>query len=349
MRPDAVSPPLKLERDNADFWLSSGHFLLDENKDGSLILTDAFLKAFLARPELMPPGNACSAERALHAKLLKEPRSGVAPTEIEAIADEDARQNWRALLAFWKRLFAASTLEAAYLNIVRNPASRIAPLFLAQLTHAIARQALSKCDDPFVVRAGELFFRPQRVAIQNGAIMLADEEVINLKETEIRTSPLLSMFAGETAQMDILTKENAASYWDRSDSYDLILEFGTLSGGRASFAQALTLWARHLFGIDIEIEPVARIENNDVRWLLGLDAEASLFGNAIWHGEELCDRDTQNLVAFFEVKADSTLPFLDQTRGHPLYLLLAMDRGRIVRMKPQNLVTGLPFSNAALL
>ena len=33
---------------------------------------------------------------------------------------------------------------------------------------------------------------------------------------------------------------------------------------------------------------------------------------------------------------------LDKVRGDPVYLLLAMTEDKLLRMKPQNLVTGLP-------
>src|SRR5579875_3028728 len=38
-----------------DFWLSCGHQLLDRDTAGGLVLTDEFLKLYLARPELLPP------------------------------------------------------------------------------------------------------------------------------------------------------------------------------------------------------------------------------------------------------------------------------------------------------
>ena len=57
-----------------DFWLSSGHHLLDRSEGGGLDLTDDFLKVYLARPELTPPPEACDAERKLHASLLADPR-----------------------------------------------------------------------------------------------------------------------------------------------------------------------------------------------------------------------------------------------------------------------------------
>ena len=77
-----------------DFWLSCGHHLLDRDGGGGLLVTDEFLKAYLARPELAPPPDACIAERTLHAALLTNPRRPVAASEIATIADADARENW---------------------------------------------------------------------------------------------------------------------------------------------------------------------------------------------------------------------------------------------------------------
>ena len=51
-----------------DFWLSCGHHLLDRDAGDGLVVTDEFLKVYLARPELAPPPDAAADERALHAK-----------------------------------------------------------------------------------------------------------------------------------------------------------------------------------------------------------------------------------------------------------------------------------------
>jgi len=77
-----------------DFWLSCGHHLLDRNEDGDLVVTDEFLMAYLARPEMTPPPDACAAERGLHQAMLEDPKQPVAPRQIAAIADDDARENW---------------------------------------------------------------------------------------------------------------------------------------------------------------------------------------------------------------------------------------------------------------
>lgn len=331
-----------------DFWLSSGAMLLERGEHGGLLPTDEFLKAYLARPELMPPPEACDAERALHARLMETPTAKVDGSEVANIAEADARENWQMMLGFRDRLIAAASIEAAYTGLIRSGTGGIPPLFLNQLVHVILRNALEGIDDPFMLRAGEVFFRPQRVAIEKGRVMLADTEVIDLQEHKIHSSPLLAMFAGETAHMDVLTAENSDEYWQRSDAFDLILDLGGLEGGRLALAKVLERWVAHLLGTDLAIRPVERIEDHDVRWILGLDAEATKIGNALWQGEAPEPAVAERLLAIFAAVPQTPELFSESVRGKPVYLLLAMDEDRIVRMKPQNLVTGLPLREPAL-
>src|ERR1700739_370622 len=83
-----------------DFWLSCGHHLLDRDASGRLVVTDEFLKAYLARPELMPPPEACVVEKTLYAALLSDPHLPVEAADIRAIADADARENWGLMIGF---------------------------------------------------------------------------------------------------------------------------------------------------------------------------------------------------------------------------------------------------------
>ncbi|HEX2726306.1 MAG TPA: DUF6352 family protein, partial [Beijerinckiaceae bacterium] len=70
-----------------EFWVSSGHHLTQRTDGGGLAVTDELLLAYLARPELLPPDEACAAERALHGSLLAQPRRPVPLGEVAAIAD----------------------------------------------------------------------------------------------------------------------------------------------------------------------------------------------------------------------------------------------------------------------
>ena len=53
---------------------------------------------------------------------------------------------------------------------------------LLHLVHLVLRNALDGCGDPVVLRAAELFFRPQRVSLHEGRVLLADAEVIEAHE-----------------------------------------------------------------------------------------------------------------------------------------------------------------------
>src|SRR5215831_18227220 len=124
-----------------DFWLSCGHHLTERDAAGGVLVTDEFLKAYMARPELVPPPEACIAERGLRAGLLADPRRGIGAEEIASIADADARENWRLLVAFRDHLLHHKTLEAAYLDLIRRQVGDTPPLFHNQLVHVILRNA----------------------------------------------------------------------------------------------------------------------------------------------------------------------------------------------------------------
>src|SRR5262249_13317875 len=145
---------------------------------GGLLVTHEFLKAFLARPGLAPPPNACVAERSLHAPLLGNPRRPVALAEIAAVAGAGARGKWTFMTAVCGPLLGHKTVKAAYLDLVRRGVGQTPPLFINQLVHVILRNLLDRCDDVYMLRAAELFFRPQRLTVHDGSLIAADEEKV---------------------------------------------------------------------------------------------------------------------------------------------------------------------------
>src|SRR5215469_5916877 len=238
-----------------DFWHSCGHHFLDRDASGGYVATDDFLKVYLARPELNPPPDACSAERDLHAALIANPRRAVAASEISRLADADARENWGVLVAFRDHLLRHKTLEAAYIDFMRRGVGRTPPLFINQLVHVILRNALEGVDDPFILRAGELFFRTQRVALHDGSLIAADEETI-AGGGEAQVSPLVSMLGlPSEAAIEVLKDGNAGSYWQRSDRFDMALDLTGNRAGVAALAKAMELWVAHLLGLAVMIEP----------------------------------------------------------------------------------------------
>ena len=328
-----------------DFWLSCGHHLLDRDEGGGLVVTDEFLKAYLARPELAPPPDACIAERTLHAALLTNPRRPVAASEIAAIADADARENWSVMTAFRDRLVGHKTVEAAYLDLVRRGVGATPPLFMNQLVHVILRNLLDGCEDVFVLRAAELFFRTQRLTVQDGSLIAADEETVAGAHPQ-QVSPLVAMLGLPVAgEIDVLNDGNAETYWKRSDMFDMALDLTAGRRGLDALGKVIGQWITHLLSVEVEIEALVEATDVSLIWYVGLDAEATAIGDALWNDEEVDQAARERIIGLYRLTFRNAEVVLDKAKGEPIYLILAMTEDRMLRMKPQNLVTGLPIAH----
>lgn len=325
-----------------DFWVSSGHHLLDRDKGGGLRVTDEFLKLYLARPELLPPPDACVVERTLHAALLADPHLPVVASDIAAIADSDARENWQLLAAFRDHLLRHKTLEGAYAQLTRNGVGDLPPLFINQLVHVILRNALDGVEDTRVLRAAELFFRTQRVTSHEGSLIVADEETIGGINIAPVT-PLVSMLGiPPGAEIDIINDGNADNYWDRSDQFDMALDLTAGREGLDALAKVMQRWIAHLLSVDVTIEALAQLHDVNLAWYVGLDADATRIGDMLWRGEDIDEATMARVVGLFRLTFRDPSVMLDKVKGEPVYLILAMTSDNTIRMKPQNLLTGLP-------
>jgi hypothetical protein len=328
-----------------DFWLSCGHHLLDRDDGGGLLVTDEFLKAYLARPELAPLPNACAAERGLHAAMLDDPRRPVTSADIAAIADPDARENWSLMREFRDHLVRHKTVEAAYLNLARHGMGATPPLFINQLVHVILRNLLDGCEDVFMLRAAELFFRPQRLSVLDGSLIAADEEKVS-GESPQPVSPLVAMLGLPVqGQIDVLNEANAETYWERSDLFDMALDLTAGRRGLDALGKVIARWIAHLLSIDVAIEPLIEAADVNLTWYVGLDAEATRIGDALWRGEGLDPAARQCIVGLYRLTFRNAEIILDKAKGEPIYLILAMTPERMLRMKPQNLAVGLPLAH----
>ncbi len=322
-----------------DFWLASGHHLLDRNTDGRLALTDEFLKAYLARPELAPPPDACAAEKILYAALLEDSRRPVSADEIAAITDADARENWRHMITFRDHLNIHATVEAAYVVLVRE-GKRVPPLFLDQLVQVILRNLLDGANDAYLLRAAEMLFRPQRLTFHDGSLIAADEEHVGAAAA----SPLVAMLGLSLAgEIEVLNDDNAASYWQRSDRFDMALDLSAGRRGLAALGAVIELWVKHLLAVEIAIEPVVELGDVAMSWYVGLDAEATRIGDALWQHGALDAGERAGIVAFYRLTFADPNIVLPRLAGEPVYLILATTADGVLRVKPQNLLTGLPI------
>jgi Family of unknown function (DUF6352) len=297
---------------------------------------------------LLPPDEACDAERALHANLMADPFRAVSETDVAALADPDARENWQFMLSFRDRIAKAASLEAAYLDFAKHGAEGIPPIFLSQLVHLVLRNALDECDDPYMLRAAELFFRAQKATVHEGALLLADAEVVEVQQQlkdNAHLTPLTALLdpVPEFGNLDIMDDENAWTYWSRSDAHTMIMNIGANKKAREALARVIERWVQHVLALEVSVEPLASIEDKDWRWFVGLDSEGTKIGNMLWKGAALGPDFSERVVTLMRMTIKDEGRVRADLRSAPIYLIGAMDKDKIWRLKPQNLVAGLPL------
>lgn len=335
-----------------DFWRSAGFHLVRRNRDGWLEVTPDYLRAYLTRPEVHPVEESNDHERRLHEALLTDPFRAVSEAELRAIADADAIETYRLVLAFRDRLIGAGTVEAAYLSLMKGGAQmNLPPVFLDQMVHLILRNALADCTDPIRLRAAELFFRDQTVSTEGGVLMLADEEIVEMQAAGGDSG--LAQLLAETGtpmrqvHLDVLDEDNAASYWARSDRFDTVIDFRFEQPALDAFARVVETWVAHLLRLDIRVEPRPKLEDADWRWHIGLDAEATRLLNALYEQKPVSLDEMAQIVGLFRVRVAEQDALIDRVKGKPIYLGLAMTTGKRLKMKPQNLLWNWPLRAAS--
>lgn len=332
-----------------DFWASSGYRLLAHEAD-ALRPSDAWWRHILEREELVPPADAGPRERALHARLLDDPGRPVGDRDIAALEDADARDNWAQFLAFRRHVLAHGSIDDAYRALFAGDVS-LAPFFVDLLAQLIVRHLLEGEADAWLARAGELFFRLQRVSTESGRVLAADAATIEMyaqgggfgsvgRLLREQGTPLAAV------RMDVLGDENAAFYFLRDELYSFVLDVTPGSKGAQSVAALLERWIGRLLGVRVHIAAVPRVEDERWRWHVGLDTESTAILNALYRGEAIEAARLERLVLLFRLEFADPHDMDIDVRGRPVYLGLACRADRTMRMKPQNLLSNLPISGS---
>lgn len=335
------------------FWVHSGLALLDVDEHGGLRVTDEFLAAYLRRPELALVEESCVAERALHARLAGAPRAPAREDELAALADADARENWRLFLRFRERLLEAPNLQAAYVKLFADAqhAGRIdvPPLFADQLAQIVVHHILAGCDDGLMLRVAELWFREQRASVDEGRVLLADLDTVESRLADPGLGGIGRLLAqtdvrARGVDLDVLDASNAASYFGRDERHDFAVE---LTHGRKSchlFAELLRRWVGHLIGVAVRVTPLAAIEDERWSWHVGLDVQASRLLDKLYRGDGLTPDEHRRILLLMRLDFERLADQDARVAGKPVYLALAMDEEGVLRMKPQNLLFNLPLA-----
>jgi hypothetical protein len=187
-----------------------------------------------------------------------------------------------------------------------------------------------------------MFFRPQKLTVHDGSLIAADLETVEGASKQ-PVSPLVSMLGlPSPTDIDVLNDDNAHGYWERSDRFDMALDLTAGRRGLAALGEAAARWVAHLLSVGVSVEPLIEADNVNLAWYVGLDAEATAVGDALWNGEDLDQAARERIVGLFRLTFRDPDMVLDKAKGETIYLLSAMTGEWIMRMKPQNLITGLP-------
>jgi len=332
-----------------DFWASCGYRLLVVGADGRLTLTDDFLRAHLLRPELAPISASSSAELALHDALLASPRRAVAASEIEAIDDADARDNYRIWLNLRARLLSAGSLEAAYAGFFRGDVD-VPPLFVHQLTQIIVRHILGEDADPLEARAGEMLFRPQKIAVrEDGTVMAADEATVDTYATSGGFGSLGELLSRNktpvrSVELDVLDHDSSAQYWERDERFDFAVNLNLGLPGLNALTRVLEKWIAHFLAVQVTIRAQREIDDAKWVWHVGLDAEATALLNDLYNRVDVDLERLRRLLCLFQLDFADPSAMRTAIAGRPVYLAMAMDADNRLKLKPQNLLLNLPLS-----
>ena len=288
-------------------------------------------------------------ERRLHAALMENPARSITEEEILAVEDTDARDNYRIMLRFRDKLLHSGTIEGCYMSLFKAPIE-VPPMFVDQLAHVILRNILDGCDDALRLRAAELFFREQKATIQDGHVLLADLETVEMHASGHRYGSIGRLIVeaqGDAFQesLDVLDRANAAIYWERESRHDTVI---SLTYGRPALdalCRVMEGWIRHFLQLEVAIKPVRKFEEPRWAWHVGLDAESSAILNELWSGGEMEQGRMRNILAIFALQFGEPDAMRADVRGRTVYLALSSEDG-VVRMKPQNLLINLPLNEA---
>ena len=372
------------------FWPHSGLALLERNAQGWLRTTDAYWRSFFARPELELLPQSCPAERRLHASLQAQPQRDVTAQDIAALKDPDARESYTLFMRFRDGLLRAGTLEAYYAQLMRSGAVNIPPLLIDAVVQAIVHHLLlqsfsgefsdesatnSTTQQAITVRAAELLFRPQRVAVSDGRIVAGDQEALdNALATggagDLGRLLLQNKVQLSEAQMQILSTERQDKFWQSAakasyhhqwlldmthettnavgqGQHTFTIQLARSDSGLTALARVLSLWIGHFHGTQVRIQPLSKVEDAAWRWHIGLDVEASSLLNDLYNQQPIDDTRMRRLISLFRLEFANPAEMRADMQGKPVYLGLAMTAQGLLRVKPQNLLLNLPVAVAS--
>ena len=336
-----------------NFWPHSAYKTLTVGSDKQLLVTDDFLRTYLSRPELKLVPESCEVERALHQRLNANPRAVISDEEIAGMEDPDIQVNYQVWLRYRAKLLAASSLENFYMSLFKGDGVDVPPLFISQLAQIFIRHILGENCHPLDARMGELFFRTQKITVlEDGVVMGADDEVVTRNAQAGETGNIMDLLKSKSMSMrsidlDVLHEENAELYWDKSEDYDFAVQLNFGQPPINHFCRVLEKWAQHFLGAQVRITPMQQISDPKWSWHVGLDAAATDILNKLYNKEAVDTDELEKVICLFRLDFIDEAAISQSQAGKPVYMGIAMNDEKQLKLKPQNLLFNLPLAKAS--
>ncbi len=321
--------------------------------DKQLLVTDDFLRTYLLRPELNLVPESCAAERALHQRLSENPRAAISDEEIAGMADPDIQVNYQVWLRYRAKLLAASSLENFYMSLFKGGGVDVPPLFITQLAQIFIRHILGEDCHPLDARMGELFFRVQKITVlEDSVVMAADDEIVTRNAQAGETGNILDLLKSKSMSMrsidlDVLHEENADLYWEKNEDYDFAVQLNFSQPPINHFCRVLEKWIQHFLGAQVRITPMQQITDPKWSWHVGLDAAATDILNKLYNKEPVDSDELEKVICLFRLDFIDEAAVTQSQAGKPVYMGIAMNDERQLKLKPQNLLFNLPLAKAS--
>jgi hypothetical protein len=111
-----------------------------------------------------------------------------------------------------------------------------------------------------------------------------------------------------------------------------------------ALGEVVARWISHLLAVDVVIVPLTELRDTPLVWYVGLDSDATRLGNALWNNDEIDEAAYSRIIGLYRLTFANPDDVIERVRGEPVYLIVAMGEDDVLRLKPQNLVTGLPIT-----
>ena len=153
--------------------------------------------------------------------------------------------------------------------------------------------------------------------------------------------------AGELGAGDVIDETNKDAYWLRSDRFVMVVDFRFTQPALDAFARVAEAWIEHFLRLEVRIEPRQSIKDEQWSWHIGMDRTSNRILNTLYEGKELAPGDDELLIALFRMRVEDDSALVETMRSKPIYLGLAMNPQKIIKMKPQNLLMNMPLPREA--